>query len=435
MQTLENSESVEKATSPKGRRFRFGLRTMMAAMLVIAVGLGPLRLIQQANRQEQSVRILEANGFEIRYAHEFKANGDPIADPLEPGPKWLKKLVGRHVYLTPRELYYLDQKDFYPPADFDQRQIAQLKTLNKVDLGRYQLDDYAIVGQLEKLEYLRFRCARSSDLSPLARCRNLQELHIVQDQVGPKRALDLSFVAGLKKLKSIEINAWNGQSLDLAPLAELQDLQSATLRPVENLAPLKRLTNLEKLDIAFGRFDSLSELQGFFYLKELDVSFNKVADVTPLRNLKTLENIDLENTNVIDLSPLARLTSLRQLRLGEVNSPIHVAKGFSKPEESDATDLTPIQNLPDLKSLFLGNRKIKPGVLGEMTQLEQVSLSNGSEVDLNELRGLPHLKSLYLEAPPANYSNVVKEIPSLEILFVDGDQVDLAENLNAGIKN
>ena len=117
------------------------------------------------------------------------------------------------------------------------------------------------------------------DISPLAGLSKLTSL-----QMGGVVIDDLSAVSGLQNL--ISLTVFNGeQALDLTPLAGLSNLQALTLRnnKITDVSPLATLTNLTYLD-----------LEG-----------NEITDVTPLASLTKLNRLSLSGNPISDYSPLA----------------------------------------------------------------------------------------------------------------------------------
>jgi len=74
--------------NPTRRRFRFSLRTLLALVVLLGVGLG--WVVQQAERQRKAVEAIRKAGGIVRYDYEMDEGGN--AEP--PVPTWLMRLVG-----------------------------------------------------------------------------------------------------------------------------------------------------------------------------------------------------------------------------------------------------------------------------------------------------------------------------------------------------
>ncbi|MCE9610443.1 MAG: leucine-rich repeat domain-containing protein [Chthoniobacter sp.] len=131
------------------------------------------------------------------------------------------------------------------------------------------------------------------DLAPLRPLLlRLDPIHLQAAQCRNVNAL-----RGLTRLRVLNISGL--EVADLAPLAELTQLQTLYLgdcKGVTDLAPLAGLTQLQTL--------SLNNCTG-------------VTDLTPLAGLTRLQTLSLDGcTGVADLAPLAGLAQLDEIRLG-----------------------------------------------------------------------------------------------------------------------
>lgn len=112
---------------------------------------------------------------------------------------------------------------------------------------------------------------------------------------------------------------------------------------VKSLADLKKLTNLEYLDINNAQISNISNLG---YLKNLRVLYlqrNAISDITPLRGLTKLEVLSLNGNRISSVSSVSALTSLEELYI----------------RDNRITDYSPLVNLKKLNILYLqGNRSV-----------------------------------------------------------------------------
>ncbi len=58
---------------------------MLLLFVMCAVILGPFAAYRRTKVQEKTIGILELQGCDIEYAHEFDADGNRLDDPVEPG--------------------------------------------------------------------------------------------------------------------------------------------------------------------------------------------------------------------------------------------------------------------------------------------------------------------------------------------------------------
>ena len=130
----------------------------------------------------------------------------------------------------------------------------------------------------------------------------------VQNAEDPQAPIDLSVIANLKNLTSLQMA---GVVIDdLSLLANLNQLISLTLyngdQPLD-LSPLSGLVNLEALTLRNNRITDLSPLSGLIHLRYLDLEGNQITDATPLAGLTGLERLFLIDNPILDYSPLAEV--------------------------------------------------------------------------------------------------------------------------------
>ncbi len=129
------------------------------------------------------------------------------------------------------------------------------------------------------------------DISPLAGLSKLTSL-----QMGGVVVDDLSAVSGMQNL--ISLTVFNGdQALDLTPLAGLTHLQALTLRnnKITDVSPLAALKSLTYLDLEGNDISDVSPLAGLTGLNRLFLSGNPVSDYEPLASVRAnLEEWDFE---------------------------------------------------------------------------------------------------------------------------------------------
>jgi len=205
--------------------------------------------------------------------------------------------------------------------------IGSLPHLKSLSLGIYELPNDGIPNP-------HSRSPKFTDLSPLAKLKNLQTLHLG----GCEDVADLGPLAELKGLHILYLGKTGVR--DLSPLAKLQRLQRlhAWHTGVSDLRPLAELKELQALFLRGTGVMDLALLTNLQRLKDLDLSETDVTDFRPLAEIQGLQHLQLDSTNVKDLEPLARLQSLQSLDLSW---------------STGVTDLSPLAKLQGLRLLFL----------------------------------------------------------------------------------
>jgi hypothetical protein len=175
---------------------------------------------------------------------------------------------------------------------------ADAQTLTELELSQQGVDpDQPYIHSLSALQYFT----------------NLTYLglgYAVQNAQDPKAPVDLSVIAKLPNLESLQMA---GVVIDdLSPLAKLDRLTSLTLfngdQPLD-LSPLAGLVNLEALTLRYNRISDLTPLSGLTKLRYLDLEGNQISDVSPLAGLTGLERLYLTDNPISDFSPLAEVRS------------------------------------------------------------------------------------------------------------------------------
>jgi hypothetical protein len=107
-----------------------------------------------------------------------------------------------------------------------------------------------------------------------------------------------------------------------------------------DLSPLKKLHNLQKIDLLFLQIDNIQPLAGLTNLKKLGLGYTGISHIEPLRRLKNLETLNLDYNPISDLKPLKNLTKLQSLDI----------RHCDKITKEQVDDLQ--KSLPNLKILY-----------------------------------------------------------------------------------
>ena len=121
---------------------------------------------------------------------------------------------------------------------------------------------------------------------------------------------DLSPLANLTSLTTLEISSTRGALSDLSPLANLTNLTELRLfiNGISDLSPLANLTSLTELTLFRNNIEDLGPLTNLVNLKRLSLSNNDISDVTPLARLVNLRRLELHGNSILDTSSLYPLT-------------------------------------------------------------------------------------------------------------------------------
>lgn len=260
--------------------------------------------------------------------------------------------------------------------------IAWFTGLERLELsGNPDVTNIEYLSRLENLRYLDLCSTGVSDLSAIAELKDLRVLRIVGTPVK-----DLGPLAGLTSLLELDIDGYDFDPLDIAPLAGLVNLEKLEVS-TDDLAPLAGLTELKSLTIC-GKYSDLNALTDLMKLEVLHI----MGDSRPL-----------------DITGLSSLVNLRQLMI-------------------QIADVGSLEPLSGMKSLFLLslNYVVTDGIgpLSELTGCTDMFLTNCGITDLTPLYTLTGLKELELSYNPLTYDQIAelrKHLPFCSISFVRSD--------------
>lgn len=314
---IQSSNNVR--TSSRRRIIpRYSLRTLLLAMLSIAVFLGfPYT---RAKRQERAVAAIEKAGGRVTYDWQLATHGLVAQQPQPPGPAWLRKLIGPHYFDTVVGVDISHTLVHGSPEKFEpfRAPLQQLPRLKRLQVFWQQLDDadYAAIGLLRGLKELTLVKMELSEAGArqIARLTNLRDLSL-HDDIVPAAAL--VEIKGLTKLESMSVycrhedRAANG--------ASIWNLEKYAIRD-DALASLPTLTSLKSLSLTFTQISDdgmaivgrMPQLEGFFISSPriTNASMDHLTKLPKLRSLE-LSVCGMDREGVRRLSELPNLTRLR----------------------------------------------------------------------------------------------------------------------------
>ncbi|MBK6930458.1 MAG: leucine-rich repeat domain-containing protein [Saprospirales bacterium] len=257
-----------------------------------------------------------------------------------------------------------------------------------------------------------------SDLTPLAKLSNLEELYCSHTLVS-----DLTLLAKLTKLR--QINCSLTQVSDLAPLANLSNLQELECysTKVSDLSALAKLTNLQELKFYLTQVSDLAPLVNLTKLQKLDCDHSQVSDLTPLSGLTNLQNLHCSSTQVSDLTPLSGLTNLQNLHCSSTQvSDLTPLSGLTNLQNlncssTQVSDLSPLVNLINLEGLYFYSTQVsdlKP--LASLTNLKRLAYSSEQLSDLTPLANLTNLRELRCPSTQVSDLTTLANLSNLQVL-------------------
>ncbi len=246
--------------------------------------------------------------------------------------------------------------------------IAQLKSLEILDLSKNRITDISPLKNLDKLTTINLSDNKVSDLTSIMKLEKLTSLVLSTNEIS-----DISPLTKLKSINSIVLN--DNLITNILPFKKVLYLSELSLsgNRINDISPLKNLKKLRSLNLSFNQLSSLSPLKDLDYLSSLVASKNDISDLTPLKNLKKLTYLYLSDNKITDIHPLKELINLNWLNLSGNN----------------ISDISTLKYLESITTLSLSNNKISDiESLQELKLLFGLSLSNNSITNIFPLKFL-----------------------------------------------
>lgn len=397
---------------PSRGQLQYGLRSVLVAAFVFPVFCGLLTWLWRGRTQQAAVDAIIACGGRAQFTHEYDENGFDLPDPEPRGPRWLRRILGSHFFVT----------IIYAEATTD----GEIETVAAFHGLRHLRLRHVPVGPVlcQARDIGASRRITSVGVEGLSRLRSLESLDMAYVPVTDVQ-MD-SLTRGLTKLKSLLFDGRELSDDGLAKISRLRQLELLYVkiynsrlrgRRLEDLASLPNLVQLEiygnHIDEAglralgkFGRLQRLGlegvtgpEMRSLAKLKQLKTLYLSEAHLTDLagaqprqvEGFSKLETLWLQDARVGD-SGIGCFAGLRQLQKLNLNG-------------TDITDagLGHLEALENLKLLGLGAAKITDAGLKHLVRLKQLAILNVSHTQITDagldcLRSLPRLEGLVLGA-------------------------------------
>ena len=277
-------------------RFRISLKFTLVVVLLSAVTLafltnGPLR-------QKQACQKIRDAGGSVVYSYQRPGGVVPTETIHEPGPAWLRNLIGIDFFTTPFHVgFRFDEIENRLQPLEDLRSLRSLH-ITECDLPADELAHLHNNIELRKLD-LYDTTLNDDGLRHLECLTKLEELSINDTEISDAGLISLS------KLKSLRV-LWlgNNQITDdgLQHLANLKNLEKLFLYRTKingsGLKHLAELPNLQFLRLDSNELVSISGLGGSTSLQYFDISHAAIDSIQPIVGIPTLTKLHIHNTDV-----------------------------------------------------------------------------------------------------------------------------------------
>ena len=232
-----------------------------------------------------------------------------------------------------RDLLKLYDLDVANTLITDVSALQGLVNLHFLNIEGTQVSDISSLANLDRLNEINFSNTRVVNINALNNLPHLSKIYCDNSLVTKEEA-DAYKIANPNVLVINESDAlaawWNELPSFWKTLLKDQAMTSIyptkeelhsiinirTLKVdhyMQDAEPIRRLTNLEYIDLSNSKIDDLSPLNGLHNLKYLNISNTMVSDLTALASNKNLRELNVENTKVTSLIPLHEIKTLTKI--------------------------------------------------------------------------------------------------------------------------
>lgn len=216
---------------------------------------------------------------------------------------------------------------------------------------------------------------------------------------------DIEKLKELKNLESLTVTSSFLDNEDVEIISEITWLKTLNLcnnTDITDASSLKKLTNLEELNLSITNISDISFISEMPKLTAVDISHTKVTDVTLFGSLEALERLNISytpvNSDTIQLSTTVESLACDGCGLSNIGfiSGLENLTSLSAAHNS-ITDLSPMTNLSKVTSLNLANNKISDISSISALPLTDIDLSVNKISDIGALRGIDSLNYVSLD--------------------------------------
>ena len=190
----------------------------------------------------------------------------------------------------------------------------------------------------------------------------------------------------------------------------------------ELISSLENASNLEEFKV-LAKKDEVRKIKDFTFLKKLTelklfyyTNQNKTKEKVDVTNLDLTSNSKLEDVRV-GQGNLQNLNFINGLNLKNLDV-----------EDNEINDISSLRNMTSLTELHLDNNKLNNDNVSDiagLVNLKTLYLKNNKDIsDINALESLKNIEALELKNMNITDLSVLKKLPNLRRLVIDGNPLD-----------
>ena len=163
-------------------------------------------------------------------------------------------------------------------------------------------------------------------------------------------------ISELVHLKSLCIGNWYERGLieDISPIKDLTNLETlyCTCTKISFIETIRGLTNLKSIDFSLSELVALDGLSDLTQLIRVNLSHCNIKSIKEIEFLEKLEYLIISNTKVKDLSPIKNSIKLKHLNIANTNVLNLLSLEKLENLESLTCSSTTIESLQGIENLF-----------------------------------------------------------------------------------
>ncbi len=203
---------------------------------------------------------------------------------------------------------------------------------------------------------------------------------------------------------------------DIRQMSAITEIDLSNNQYIQNIEPLARLTNLQKLNISGTPISDLAPIRNLTELQEVDASRSAVKDISVLKYASKITRLNIENTGVADISVVKKMPALQALDASKTK----------------ATDFTGLTDLTPLTFLDLSGTPLQSLIpLQNLAAVQVLDLSSTSVSDLSPIVGLKSVTELTIDSTNVVDLAPVAQLTSLTVLSMNDTKVTSLNMLKA----
>lgn len=223
--------------------------------------------------------------------------------------------------------------------------------------------------------------------------------------------VDSVSLSDIRQMSSItEIDLSNNQMIqNIEPLTRLTNLQKLNISgtPINDLAPIRNLTELQEVDASRSAITDISVLKYANKMIRLNIANTLVADIAAVKRMPALQVLNASGTRISDFTPLIDLVALTTVDVSKTQvsslTPLQNLAAIQVLDISSTpvADLAPIAGLKAVTELSIDSTNVVNATpIGQMTGLTIISLNYTKIASLDALKSLPKLQKVYCDHTP-----------------------------------